>query len=113
MKRIVLLIIIAALIACASLIPKITVIQAQSLPYTLQVAWDVVTQATTYNCYLDGTQVVTATAALTCSFPVATLGSHTVGVTAVNPTFVPPESAQATLTFTLSAPNKPTNIKVK
>lgn len=88
-------------------------IHAQSLPYTLVVVWDVETTAASYNCYLDNAVVVTGVTATTCSFPVATKGAHTVGVTAVNPIFVPSESAQAQLAFTLAAPNSPKNIKVK
>ncbi len=92
---------------------KPIVLQAQALPYTLNVAWDASADATTYTCYLDSVVQVSSVVELTCSFAVATLGPHTVGVTAVNPTFVPTESTPATLLFTLKQPTKPGNVKVK
>lgn len=92
---------------------KPIVLQAQALPYTLVVAWDASADALTYTCYLDNVVQVQGISALTCSFPVATLGAHTVGVTSVNPDFVPNESQQGTLAFTLKQPAKPGNVKVK
>lgn len=94
------------------------VIHAQTLPYTLTVVWTASTDTNaTYNCYLDGALQVTGTSptALTCSFPVSALGQHTVAVTAVDPTFVPSESAQsaASVTFTLTQTPAPKNVKVK
>lgn len=89
------------------------VVQAQTLPYQLTVAWDASPDAVTYTCYLDGTAVVTGVAALTCSFPVQTTGQHTVAVTAVNPAFVPNESLPTSLTFTLKTPASAKNVRVK
>jgi len=92
------------------------VIYAQTLPYQLTVGWDTETgqpPTLTYNCYLDGVRVVTGVTMTTCSFPVAALGQHTVGVTAVVPSDVPSESDPGTLTFMLQAPPKPTNVKVR
>jgi hypothetical protein len=92
------------------------VVYAQSLPYTLTVAWTApvgVAPTSVYNCYLDGVVAVANVAALTCQFPVATLGAHTVGVTTFDTTFVPNESTQTQLSFTLKQPLAPTAIKVK
>lgn len=94
------------------LIPGEAVVFAQTLPYTLTVTWNVDPDATSYRCLLDGVAqtVVTAT---TCQFPVTAKGAHTVGVTAINPAFVPSESAPGTLAFTLQTPAAPAGIGVK
>ena len=115
MKKMILSIAIFTVAAFATYIrPKTFVIHAQTLPYTLTVAWDSGGPSDlSFNCYLDGVQVATNITLLTCSFPVATLGAHVAGVTGVNPSFVPSESVPATLAFTLQQPNKPLNIKVK
>lgn len=105
---------VIVLISCASIVTnKGHVVMAQSLPYNLTVAWNPSVDAVTYNCYLDGARVATGVTSTTCSFPVTALGSHTVGVTAVNTTFVPSESTPGTLTFTLKSPNAPTALNVK
>lgn len=88
-------------------------LQAQTLPYTLTVAWDASPDAATYSCFLDGVVQKTGVTGLQCSFPVSTLGAHTVAVTAVNPSSVPPESAPASLAFTLRNPAAPGGIKVR
>ncbi len=104
---------VLVLISCASLVTnKGRVLIAQSLPYTLTVAWNASTDAASYNCYLDGVKMTNVTG-LTCSFPVTSLGNHNVGVTSVNPAFVPNESAPGSLAFTLKSPNAPTGINVK
>lgn len=87
-------------------------IEAQTLPYTITIGWDASVDAVDYNCYLDNVKQNTVTG-LTCSFPIPTLGAHVVGVTAHNDTYVPSESAQATLNITLKQPAKPGNVKVK
>lgn len=92
------------------------VLYAQTLPYTLTVSWSASTDAAaTYNCYLDGVLQVTGTSptALSCQFPVPTLGSHTVGVTATDPANVPAESTPSTLAFTLKQTPGPSGVKVK
>lgn len=114
MKKTVLALLSAILMAllASTTGPKRTIVEAQTLPYPLTVAWDASPDAVTYTCYLDGVAVVNGVTGLTCSFPVSTTGPHTVGVTAVNPAFVPHESAAATLAFTLKAPTAPKNVKV-
>lgn len=99
-------------IACATAIGTSRVIIAQTLPYTLTVTWNAATDAASYNCYLDNVKMTNVTTT-TCSFPVATLGAHVVGVTSFNDTFVPNESTPATLNFTLKQPSPPAGVKVK
>ena len=92
------------------------VVYAQSLPYTLTIAWTASPDAANgYNCYLDGVKVTaTPVTVLQCSFPVAVGGNHVVGVTSINNTFVPKESTTpATLAFKLQAPAAPTGITVR
>ena len=121
MKRLFLALIVLGLVACSLIftkppisIPGMVTVYAQTLPYALTVTWTASPDGVTYNCKLDGVQVATGTqAGLTCAFPVTTLGAHTVSVTTVNPAFVPPESAPATLTFTLKQPVAPTSVRVK
>lgn len=119
-----LFILAAVTAACATLAPFVppgtgmTVIHAQTLPYTVTVAWDPVvngigTAPVTYNCYLDNVKVVTGVSALTCSFPVNTKGQHVAGVTANITDYLPSEGPQGTVAFMLQAPNSPTGIKVK
>lgn len=114
MKKIIIFLIATIIIGCATIIPNlgVSVINAQTLPYTLTVAWDASADAASYNCYLDGVQKINVTTT-TCSFPVTALGAHVVGVTAVNPTFVPNESVPTNLSFTLKQPSPAANIKVK
>lgn len=126
MKRLILGLTVALALACA-LVSRPgggLVLVAQSLPYTLTVTWDASpdTGVASYNCALDGVFKVSVTApALTCSFPVTTLGAHTVSVTAVNPTAIPTESAAgpcaaplpSTCAFTLRQPSPATGIKVR
>jgi hypothetical protein len=104
--------VIAALsyVAC---LPTEMVLSAQTLPYPLTVEWDASPDAATYTCYLDGTAVVTGVTALTCTMPVAAAGPHTVAVTAVNPAFVPAESAPVSLSFKLQAPTSAKSVRVK
>lgn len=100
-----------AIALTSTLAPK-RVIVAQSLPYTLTVSWTASPDAVTYNCYLDGVLKTNVTTS-PCQYPVATLGAHTAGVTAVNPTFVPNESVPATLAFTLKQPGPPSAVTAK
>ncbi len=91
------------------------VLVAQTLPYPLVVAWDAppgTTPTTAYRCYLDGALQTTVTT-LGCTFPVAATGAHTVGVSTYDTAFIPPESTQATVTFTLKQPNAPANLKLR
>ncbi len=119
-RRLWLLTIALILYACATVgkppipVPGVLVLEAQTLPYTLTVAWNASPDAATYNCYLDGVKMTAVPGtALTCQFPVSTTGLHTVGVTAVNPAFVPSESAQGSLAFSLKTPAPPTGLSVK
>ncbi len=119
--RVSLAVLITAILACATIVPPtsvatpgVAVLEAQTLPYTLTVAWNASPDAATYNCYLDGVKMTAVPGtALTCQFPVSTTGLHTVGVTAVNPAFVPSESAQGSLAFSLKTPTPPTGLSVK
>lgn len=114
---------VAITTACATLAPFVppgtgmTVIHAQTLPYTVTVAWDPVVTGTpsptTYNCWLDNVKVVSNVSVTTCSFPVSTKGNHVAGVSTVNNDFVPNESAQGTVAFILQAPAAPGNLKVR
>lgn len=80
---------------------------AQAAPVmTVKVAWDAVSGATGYKCYLDGTFIV-ASSTTTCAIPVPTFGPHTIGVTATNATT---ESTPATLAIT--ALTAPTNLRI-
>ncbi len=112
MKKVILSFALVLSVAYAASFKKPLVLIAQTIPYPLVVAWDASADATRYNCYLDGVLAAT-TGSLTCSFNVNTLGNHVVGVSALNDTFVPAESAQTTLAFKLQQPGKPANIKVK
>lgn len=112
MKKSLALFLLIIAIACATAISGGRVIIAQTLPYTLTVTWNAATDAASYNCYLDNVKMTNVTTT-TCSFPVATLGAHVVGVTSFNDTFVPNESVPATLNFTLKQPSPPAGVKVK
>lgn len=118
------------IVACATVVPPtsipwpaVVVIEAQSLPYTLTATWTASpdTGVTSYNCYLDGTLMITVGNVTSCQFAVPTLGPHTVGVTAVNPTAIPTESAPGgcaaplptTCGFTLKQPSPASGVKVK
>ena len=115
---------IALLLAAGSAFakgPKPIVIQAPGTTYTITIAWDASADAQTYTCYFDGQVAKDASGtpqvgltALTCAYPVTVDGQqHTIGVTAVNPAFIPPESDPATLAVTLRRTGKPTNVKAK
>jgi hypothetical protein len=123
-------VLVAAIIACATIVPPtsiptpgVVVIEAQSLPYTLTVTWTASTDTgvTGYNCYLDSALMVANATATTCQFAVTALGAHTVKVTAVNPTAIPSESSggecapplPTSCAFTLRQPTPASSVKVK
>ena len=110
-----LLIVIAACLSRVSIpVPGLgLVLEAQALPYAATVAWNASADATTYSVYLDGVLVTSGITTLTTPLNIPTLGLHTIGVTAVNPTFVPPESTPGTLSFTLKQPSPVSGVKVK
>lgn len=119
MKRLLIALVVIVILACAAkFMPLPTpgiVLYAQTLPYTITVAWDAPTDgsATAYKCFLDGVVAVASVTTLTCAFPISTLGPHIIGVASLNPTFIPSESLPATLAITLKTPSAPRNVRVQ
>lgn len=104
------------LLACATHRPFVVQIHAQSLPVTKALAWDASvvdathTAPTTYDVRLDGALVASVPAAtLTQNITFATVGPHTLTVTAVNTWG---SSAASTLAVNVSLPNPATNMRI-
>ncbi|MCR4375638.1 MAG: hypothetical protein NUW22_12395 [Acidobacteria bacterium] len=111
-----LLIVLALLVAlaCASLFRgRGVTVYAQSLPITKTVAWDQTDEATAgvlnWTVRLDGT-IVGSPTVKEQAITLATVGAHTVTVTATNLWGV---SSPATLTFTVVLAAAPGNVRIQ
>lgn len=114
MKRVLLAVLIASILACAvALRPGVITLEAQTLPVTKTFAWDDATAVaegvTNYTVLLDGV-VIGSPTVLTQAVTFTTAGTHTLSVSAVN---LWGTSPAATLTVNVIVPSKPSNTRLQ